>query len=449
MEEICNVRAFIFRRYILGLITSKYKNIFIQTYSFMNYVRLLLTAATFASAMACNEDPTPEVDEPRNIVQTALETQDLSVLAQAVTRAGLVESLSGPGPLTVLAPTNQAFQALLDSNPEWNSLDDIDDETLQAVLLYHVFSGAVNSASLQADQELESLNSEVVTVTQVSPNVVFNSRSRVVTADVEASNGVVHLIDAVLLPPSWLEQQRRTLSIVDTEEYGLVFTDGEGRTLYFFARDVNGSNNCSGGCANNWPVFHAASTSLGDQADNDLVGEIEVGEASQSTYNGWPLYYFVNDEDPGDTNGEGAGGGNWYVAKPDYSVMLANGQLIGNDGNNYVLNDEGAIVAGTGNSFYFTDFAGRTLYRFINDGPDQSNFGGNAANWPDFTTEVNVAPSIISVEDFGVIADGQITYRRNPLYYFGQDTQRGETRGVNVPNPGVWPAVNLTTPVRE
>ncbi|EON78115.1 fasciclin domain protein [Lunatimonas lonarensis] len=415
----------------------------------MKLLKILSLFMVFGLVLSCNdEDPLPEEPEgPPSIVQLASDTPDLSLLVQAVTRAGLVESLSGAGPFTVLAPTNQAFQALLDSEPSWNSIADIDVAVLEAVLLYHVFSGATASNSLTANQQLTSMNGEAVTVTQVGSTVTFNGVANVAAADIEASNGIVHVIDAVILPPSLIEAITKTLRMVDSAEYGMVFTDGNGMTLYYFARDVKGNNNCTGGCANNWPKFHATSINItGNGFDPELVGEIDVNGEMQSTYNGWPLYTFVNDETAGDFNGEGAGGGNWYVAKPDYDVMLANDQLVGNNGESYVVNAEGVISVGTGNTMYFTDFNGRTLYRFVNDVANQSNFGGNPANWPLFTNEVTVVPSLLDAADFGVMGTGQVTYRANPLYYFGQDAARGETRGVSVPSPGIWPIVNRNTP---
>ncbi|WP_209332490.1 fasciclin domain-containing protein [Lunatimonas salinarum] len=412
----------------------------------MNYFKLVAFIGTLAFLASCNDDdPEPEMPEP-NIAELAAGNPDLSMLVEAVNRTGFTGSLVGPGPLTVLAPTNQAFQALLDTQEDWNTIADIDEDLLEAVLFYHIYSGSIASSSLSADQTLSSVDGEILTVTQVGTTVTFNGVANVVTPDVMASNGLVHVIDAVLLPPAVIESVTNTLRWVDSEDFGFVFTDGMGMTLYYFARDVDGNNNCSGGCANNWPKFHATSIAItGDEFDADLVGEIEVDGEMQTTYNGWPLYYFVNDAAAGDFNGEGAGGGNWYVAKPDYDIMLANDQLVGNDGENYIMDAEGVTALGAGNTFYFTDFDGRTLYRFVNDVMNQSNFGGNPAVWPKFTTAVTVAPSILSLDDFGVIADDQVAFRGNPLYYFGQDMARGETKGVSVPAPGIWPIVNATT----
>ncbi|WP_158860941.1 fasciclin domain-containing protein [Lunatibacter salilacus] len=413
----------------------------------MTFNKNILLFAAFFGFMACSDDdPTPEPEEdPKNIVELASDTPNLSILVQAVTAAGLVNDLSAPGPFTVLAPTNQAFQALLDSNPAWNELSDIDTDVLRQVLLYHVVSGSVPSSSLSANQEVTMQNGELLTVTQVGSTVTFNDTADVITADVEASNGIVHIIDAVLLPPSLTAVNENTLMMIEDETFGNVFTDGRGHVLYYFARDVKGANNCTGGCANNWPIFYAEEIMVDDpDFDEDLVGQIDVDGEMQSTYNGWPLYTFVNDEEPGDTNGEGGGGGNWYVAKPDYSLMLANDQLVGNDGNNYILSEEGVLEMGDGNTPYFTDFDGRTLYRFRNDVANQSNYGGNVANWPDFTTPVTIVPSVLSLEDFGVIAENQVTFRSNPIYYYGQDAERGETKGVSA-GGGNWPIINRST----
>jgi transforming growth factor-beta-induced protein len=114
--------------------------------------------------------------------------------------------LSGDGSFTVFAPTNEAFQALLDSNADWNSVEDIPVETLQAVLLFHVLSAEVRSTDL-SDTYVNTLstgpNDESLSLqVEVTGDIEFNGDAKPVVVDVEASNGVVHVIDKVMLPPN-------------------------------------------------------------------------------------------------------------------------------------------------------------------------------------------------------------------------------------------------------
>jgi predicted lipoprotein with Yx(FWY)xxD motif len=166
-----------------------------------------------------------------------------------------------------------------------------------------------------------------------------------------------------------------------------------------------------------------------------------------TTYKGWPLYYYAGDASPGDVNGDGLNN-LWFVAKPDYSLMVANGQLVGADGKMYTSD----YMEGTGITVYFTDINGRTLYIFVNDEKDTNNYTNpdfsNNSTWPIFYVDIEMLPSGMDPADFGqidVFGEPQLTFRGWPLYYFGSDAQRGETKGVSVPVPGIWPVVNNDT----
>src|SRR6056297_2045369 len=132
----------------------------------------------------------------------------LSSLVAALTRADLttdfVGALNGDGPFTVFAPSNAAFQALLDTNPEWNELADIPVATLEAVLSYHVSTaGNVRSTDLMDDMAVPTLGGESLTVDLSGTDVVIEggmSNATVIVPDIQGSNGVVHVIDTVLLP---------------------------------------------------------------------------------------------------------------------------------------------------------------------------------------------------------------------------------------------------------
>ncbi|MEM7109843.1 MAG: fasciclin domain-containing protein [Bacteroidota bacterium] len=147
---------------------------------------------------ASTEEPAAE-EAGKDIVALAAETDILSTLVTAVQAGELVETLQGEGPFTVFAPTNEAFAAL----PE-GTLDDLlkpeNKEKLVAILTYHVVSGKVMSTDLSDGMTAATVNGAEVTIT-TADGAKVNGAS-VVSADVEASNGVVHVIDAVILPPT-------------------------------------------------------------------------------------------------------------------------------------------------------------------------------------------------------------------------------------------------------
>jgi uncharacterized surface protein with fasciclin (FAS1) repeats len=142
-----------------------------------------------------------EVQE--NIIGLALATSDLSTLVAAVQAADLVDTLSGEGPFTVLAPTNDAFAALPEGTVDTLLLPE-NQADLQGVLTYHVIAGNVLSSDLTNGQVVETVNGGSLTVDITDAGVFFvdanGGRAQVTAADVSASNGTVHIIDAVLLP---------------------------------------------------------------------------------------------------------------------------------------------------------------------------------------------------------------------------------------------------------
>lgn len=131
-----------------------------------------------------------------DIVDTAADNGSFTTLLAAAEAAGLVETLKGEGPYTVFAPTDEAFAALPEGTVE-GLLDDT--EALTAILTYHVVPGAVMSGDLSDGMTATTVNGADVTVT-IGDSVMVNDAT-VVTPDVEASNGVIHVIDTVLMPP--------------------------------------------------------------------------------------------------------------------------------------------------------------------------------------------------------------------------------------------------------
>jgi uncharacterized surface protein with fasciclin (FAS1) repeats len=132
-----------------------------------------------------------------NIVETAVGAGDFTTLVAAVEAAGLVETLSGEGPFTVFAPTDAAFAALPEGTVE-GLLEDT--EALTAVLTYHVVAGSVMSGDLSDGMTAATVNGADITISIDGDTVMVNDAT-VVTADIETSNGVIHVIDSVILPP--------------------------------------------------------------------------------------------------------------------------------------------------------------------------------------------------------------------------------------------------------
>ena len=140
---------------------------------------------TFASADSHGND----------IVDIAAGSEVFTTLVAAVTAAGLVDTLKGEGPFTVFAPTDEAFAALPEGTVE-ALLEDI--PTLTAILTYHVVPGAVMSTDLADGMMAETVNGQSITI-GVGDTVTVDGAT-VIQADIEASNGVIHVIDQVILP---------------------------------------------------------------------------------------------------------------------------------------------------------------------------------------------------------------------------------------------------------
>jgi uncharacterized surface protein with fasciclin (FAS1) repeats len=135
----------------------------------------------------------------KDIVDTAVGAGSFTTLVAAVQAAGLVETLKGEGPFTVFAPTDDAFAALPAGTVESLLLPENKD-TLIAILTYHVVAGKVMSTDLSDGMMAATVEGSEITV-DLSSGVMIDG-ANVVSADIEASNGVIHVIDAVILPPS-------------------------------------------------------------------------------------------------------------------------------------------------------------------------------------------------------------------------------------------------------
>lgn len=244
-----------------------------------------------------------------------------------------------------------------------------------------------------------------------------------------------------------------SIQIIDNPQFGKILADSNGRTLYVFAPDVSGNSACTGGCLVTWPSFYVKDPTLSQGIKSNDIEDIHRTDGEeQTTFKGWPLYYFASDASQGDVKGDGVSGV-WFVAKPDYTLMLAKAQLVGADGKQY----KSDYTEGTEASIYLVDSMGRTLYAFSPDKFKTNRYTlpdfSNDATWPIFQVgAVQSLPSILHKTDFDAIqvfGKNQLTFKGWPLYYFGPDGagSRGINKGVSVPTPGFWPIVNNNSPV--
>jgi|WetSurSiteA1Bulk_404760.scaffolds.fasta_scaffold00151_12 transforming growth factor-beta-induced protein len=171
---------------------------------FFKPVTAIVLLGMFVFASCENEDDKAPVEEMKSIVEIASSDNNFSILVAALTKANLVSALQGDGPFTVFAPTNEAFADLL-ADLGVSSLDDLSAEALAPILLYHVVSGKVLSTDLTNGyvNTLSPGPGQTAVSLQVNADeVILNGGSEVTSADLLASNGIIHVIDKVLLPPT-------------------------------------------------------------------------------------------------------------------------------------------------------------------------------------------------------------------------------------------------------
>ena len=159
-------------------------------------VSLLVVAAALVGSTAATAPAQPQ--QSRDIVQTAVAAGQFKTLARLLTRAGLLGALEKPGPYTVFAPTDAAFAKV----PR-QTLDGLlaDKAKLKAVLLYHVVSGKVAAADVVKLSSARTLEGKRVRIRVAGTNVFVNT-AKVTKPNVMASNGVIHVVNRVLIPPT-------------------------------------------------------------------------------------------------------------------------------------------------------------------------------------------------------------------------------------------------------
>ncbi|MEK6232018.1 MAG: fasciclin domain-containing protein [Luteolibacter sp.] len=151
----------------------------------------LVSPATADDAKAAKKD----------IVDTAVAAGSFKTLAAALGAAGLVDTLKGDGPFTVFAPTDEAFAKLPKDTVE-DLLKPENKAKLVDILTYHVVSGKVMAETAVTLDKATALNKKVIVLAVKDGVLTLNGSAKVVTADIDCSNGVIHVIDAVILPPS-------------------------------------------------------------------------------------------------------------------------------------------------------------------------------------------------------------------------------------------------------
>jgi len=239
-------------------------------------------------------------------------------------------------------------------------------------------------------------------------------------------------------PPVQPTPQPTTVKPADTigtasSPLGTILVDAQGKTLYYFANDIpaSGTSSCNGQCAVLWPAFSADTITVSSPLDQaDFASITRADGIKQTTYYGWPLYYYQADTKPGDVKGENVLDV-WFVFKPDESVLIAHTTNLG---------------------FYLADTSGKTLYFFTKDTPGASTCTGTCLGlWPAFNADPVTAPSVLNPSDFTSVTryDGvkQTAYKGRPLYYYSIDAKPGDAKGQGFNN--VWYVATTTgsTPV--
>lgn len=164
-------------------------------------IGLFLALTLVFAVAACGGDDEDESAATADIVDTAVAAGNFTTLASLLETTGLVDTLKGEGPFTVFAPTDDAFAALPEGTLDELGLPENADQ-LESILLYHVADGDVRSSDLSDGQEIDTVQSAPITITIDEDGTVKANDATVTQADIEASNGVIHVIDSVLLPPT-------------------------------------------------------------------------------------------------------------------------------------------------------------------------------------------------------------------------------------------------------
>ena len=174
------------------------------------FVKSFIAATLLATTSICVAVSTPAHDtkpaapaapaaKPVTIVQTAKDAGQFNTLCELLTAAGLVDTLNSAGPFTVFAPTDAAFAKL---PAETVAALKKDPKALAAILTYHVVAGKKDAAEVVKMKEIMTVEGQPIMITIVDGKVMLNKSATVVKTDIGASNGVIHVIDTVIMPPA-------------------------------------------------------------------------------------------------------------------------------------------------------------------------------------------------------------------------------------------------------
>ena len=249
------------------------------------------------------------------------------------------------------------------------------------------------------------------------------------------------------------------LRFEESGEFGPYLVDDEGMALYLFTKDTPEVSNCFDQCLANWPplLVEEGGEIVVEGADDDSMFTTFTRSDDGSTqvaFNGWPLYYWVNDTEPGQTSGQGVGDV-WYLMDPaGNGIGMPGASSSSMDEEDYpskssddsMSDDELKLMVEEDAALgeYLVDEEGMTLYLFTNDTPGVSNCEGQClVNWPPLLVEEGTKVEIDGMDEEGVLgtitrSDGtmQVTYKDMPLYYWVNDTEPGQTTGHGVGD--VW-----------
>ncbi|XEC95149.1 plastocyanin/azurin family copper-binding protein [Paenibacillus tarimensis] len=231
--------------------------------------------------------------------------------------------------------SNQAILAYLKEHPElgwsgigngrFNPQEEISSQQLYKVLLEiagyrsgedFAYAETEKFAEMKGLREISGTssltNAHIATALVEALNVETKSGGMLFT--VLKSNGIIP--ESASLPDG-------KIILWSDDKVGTFFTDSEGRTLYIFTKDADDLNSCQGNCLVNWPIFYAEHLQVPGKLNKDDFSAITREDGSmQTTYKGWPLYYFIQDKAPGDVNGQGVGGV-WFAANAEIDPITA------------------------------------------------------------------------------------------------------------------------------
>ena len=242
-----------------------------------------------------------------------------------------------------------------------------------------------------------------------------------------------------------------TVMVKSDAKLGDYLVDSKGMTLYLFTQDTPGVSNCSGGCLKAWPALVAQgdlTAAPGIAGKLDVITRADDG-SKQVTYNGYPLYYWKKDVNPGDTTGQGVGGV-WFVVPPTATTTLptAAPTMAPAAAAATVMISHDAKLGD-----FLVDGKGMTLYIFTKDTAGVSNCAGGCLKaWPPLVATGDLVPTggpgVTGKLGFITRADGtkQVTYNGMPLYYWASDMKPGDMTGQGV--GGVWYLMSPTAPIK-